>query len=109
MTGRLTWLVALVTLQHHPSDIPPTPHPTQLIKDRPRLVSTIFIKVFLGLLVGSVWYGTGKPLTNDHIFTVEGAMFCCVFMSTVDTLMATLLAVPGIKGTSTYLLKNSIQ
>ena len=62
-------------------------------------MSTIFIKVFLGLLVGSVWYGTGKPLTNDHIFTVEGAMFCCVFMSTVDTLMATLLAVPGIKGT----------
>ena len=46
----------------------------ELVKDRRRLVTTVGIKVFLGLLVGSVWYGTGKPLTNDHIFTVEGAM-----------------------------------
>jgi len=69
----------------------------EFLKDRSRLFSTVFLKLFVGLVVGAIWWRSASTPSNDAIFLTESAMFSCIFASMIDTLAATLLHVPGIK------------
>merc|ERR1712137_1144016 len=72
-------------------------HSLELVKNRRQLVSMVLMKLCVGLTVGIIWSGSAVAVSNKTIYLTESAMFCCVFSSTMDTLMATLLHAPGIK------------
>mmetsp|Transcript_31045 Transcript_31045/g.68637 ORF Transcript_31045/g.68637 Transcript_31045/m.68637 type:complete len:601 (-) Transcript_31045:8-1810(-) len=69
----------------------------EFFKDRSRIFATVFLKMFVGLVVGTIWWKSATHPDNSTIYITESAMFTCIFASIMDTLAATLLHVPGIK------------
>jgi len=83
------------------------------MKDRSKFVGGAALKMTVGVMIGVVWLNQSRPdsegkYKQDSIFPTQGALFCVLFSSVMDTLFPTVMVMPTTKAILKREYKNGV-